>query len=211
MELDIDHQDSAINVYYQGASTALDERASYALLGQILRADFFNTLRTEQQMGYIASASSATMGRRPAVPGLSFTIQSPKASPLELERRIDAFVQDYSVKLREMDDTAFDEHKAALLKGLRRKDPSLRARSARYWGEIVSEVYSFDSNEQLAVAVENLSREDVSALYDRQVANADRRLVARSFGTDHRGEAFVLAQKDDSICRELPCISTEAF
>nr|WP_010132999.1 insulinase family protein [Microbulbifer agarilyticus] len=211
VELDIDHPDSAISIYYQGASAALEERASYALVAQVLRTSFFNALRTEQQMGYIAHASSATIGSRPAVPGLSFMIQSPKAGPLELERRIDNFLQNFSLQLQEMDDPTFEEHRAALLKILRRKDPSLLARSSRYWREILAESNSFDSREQLALVAEKLDREEVAALFKRQVLNADRRLIARSFGSDHRGEGFTLAQKDDSICRELPCIDTEIF
>ncbi|UTA48764.1 insulinase family protein [Simiduia sp. 21SJ11W-1] len=211
VELDVDHTDSAIGIYYQGVDASFAERARYLLLGQLLREAFYTELRTEQQMGYAVNASSAFFGGRPEVPGLVFMIQSPKAGPQELARRIDDFVQGYSATLRAMDDKAFDQYKTALLNGLRRNDTVLMQRANRYWNDMVSGIYTFDSREQLAANLEKLSREDIVALYEQQVVNADRRLVARSFGTDHRGDAYALSLKDDSICRELPCFTTQVF
>ena len=53
----LDHNDSVVSWYIQGGSRNYQDRALYALTAQAMKSGFFQQLRTEQQLGYIAVLS----------------------------------------------------------------------------------------------------------------------------------------------------------
>src|SRR5690606_30926925 len=85
-EVEVDHDDSAIVVYLQAPDDRLETRATVSLLGTLLRTPFYDSLRTESQLGYVVNAGSLSLLK---TSGLLFTVQSPGADPLLLESSID--------------------------------------------------------------------------------------------------------------------------
>ncbi|MGV3590130.1 MAG: insulinase family protein, partial [Gammaproteobacteria bacterium] len=85
-ELEIPHDDSAIVIYVQGEDDSLKTRATITLLATLLRTPFYDTLRTEQQLGYIVNAGTLPILK---TNGLVMYIESPNADPLRLEASID--------------------------------------------------------------------------------------------------------------------------
>ena len=183
-EIEVDHDDSAIVIYLQGPDDSLTTRATIALLGTILRTPFFDSLRTEQQLGYVVSAGTMPILK---TSGLTMTIESPGADPVLLETRINAFLRDYAPQLESMPDSMFDDIKAGLLNNLRQEPQSLRALSGRYWSDIMLEEYEQDSTLAMADAIEALDKAAIAQYYRRYVLPpGGGRLVARSFGNPHR-------------------------
>jgi secreted Zn-dependent insulinase-like peptidase len=84
-QLNIDHDDSAIAVYFQGADTSFASRAQFSLLAHIIASPFFQELRTERQLGYVVFSSKLSLLE---VPGIVFSVQSPTANPVSLEEHI---------------------------------------------------------------------------------------------------------------------------
>jgi len=188
MEDVIDHEDSAIVMYLQGPDDSLETRARIALLAAILRTPFFDSLRTEQQLGYVVSA-----GAMPILDtsGLRFTIESPVAGPVILEQRIVAFLKGFEADLAAMPNTMFESIRGGVLNSLRQSPQSLRTLSGRFWSDILVGEYDSDSTLAMAAAIESTSLADVQAYYrDYVLGEEARKLVARSAGRPHR-EAFL--------------------
>jgi secreted Zn-dependent insulinase-like peptidase len=182
-ELAIAHDDSAIIVYQQGVDNSLRSRALVNLLATLMEPSFFDTLRTQQQLGYVVSAGTLPILN---VNGLTFTIESPVADPLVLEQRINVFLASYGSVLAAMTDEQFNGIKSGLLNELTQLPTQMNDLSGRYWGDILLEETTIDSQLKMAGAVAQLSRQDAIDYYrDVVMAPGAARVVARSTGRNH--------------------------
>jgi secreted Zn-dependent insulinase-like peptidase len=179
--LPIDHPDAVLALYLQGTSRKLSDRARFYLAGQVLNAPFYQSLRTEQQMGYFVLCGAMDVMQ---FPGLVFVVQSPSQTPDDIEAAMNAFLQSYGPSLDAMTDTQFEQHRSSLVSDVMRQEEKLRDRSGRYWLEIDRKDYEFDSRERLAAAINEVSLDDFRKFFQTSVLDPVRpRLVVRSFGT----------------------------
>jgi secreted Zn-dependent insulinase-like peptidase len=179
-ELDIDHDDSAITVYFQGSDRSFETRARFALMSQVLSSPFYTQLRTERQLGYIVYASYESLLE---IPGISFVIQSPGTGPAELERQTLAFLSDYAQHLDSMDGDAFEAQKVGVVSTLLEEDKTLWERSSRYWYEIDRRQFSFDTTARLASAVEKIEKDDFRRFFTDTLLSDNRKTITvRSIG-----------------------------
>lgn len=179
-ELDIDHDDSAITVYFQGSDRSFETRARFALMSQVLSSPFYTQLRTERQLGYIVYASYESLLE---IPGISFVIQSPGTGPAELERQTLAFLNDYAQHLDSMDGDAFEAQKMGVVSTLLEEDKTLWERSSRYWYEIDRRQFSFDTTARLASAVEKIEKDDFRRFFTDTLLSDNRKTITvRSIG-----------------------------
>lgn len=193
LEHALEHEDSALVLYLQGQDDTLHTRALVQLLGTMLGTPFYDTLRTQQQLGYIVNA-----GALPILDtnGLVMYIESPSTDPLAIEAAIDAFLQDWDAQLAAMDAARFATIRNGLLTSLREPVQRLATLSNRYWGDIVSGRFEQDSTLQLADAIEAVTQQQVLDWYRRYVvAGEAARLVARSAGSGQRA-AFDSARSE---------------
>ena len=178
--LPIDHPDAVVALYLQGASRKLSDRARFYLAGQVLNAPFYQSLRTEQQMGYFVLCGAMDMMQ---LPGLVFVVQSPNQTPDVIEAAMNEFLQVYGSSLDTMTDTEFEQHRSSLVSDVMRQEEKLRDRSGRYWLEIDRKDYEFDSRERLAAAINEVSLADFRQFFQTSVLDPGHpRLVVRSFG-----------------------------
>ncbi|HWK52753.1 MAG TPA: insulinase family protein [Hyphomicrobiales bacterium] len=194
-EAAIAHEDSAIVIYLQGVDDSLRTRALVSLLASIVRTPFYDSLRTEQQLGYIVNAGSMPILN---VNGLVLYVESPSADPLQLEARIEDFLREYATTLQAMPQAQFEAIKAGVLTNLRQPPRRLEALSGRYWNDILLQHYATDSSLEMADAIEALTQGEVVDYYLAQVAQGGAgRLVARTAGTGMR-EGFLAARREGS-------------
>lgn len=192
-ELEIAHDDSAIVLYFQGEGDSLETRATINLLATILSGPFFETLRTEQQLGYIVNATTLPILK---TNGLVLYIESPVADPLLLEQRIDAFLADFGATLAAMPPAQFADFQNGLVTSLRQPPQRLSELTGRYWRDILIEEYAQDSTLQMADAIAALTQADVLGWYRTRLADPDAgRLVARSAGRPHRDD-YLMARRE---------------
>jgi insulysin len=182
-EMTIPHEDSAIVMYFQGDDTSMQTRAILNLLSAIIRTPFFESLRTQQQLGYVVNAGNLAVLK---VNGLTLTIESPVADPLVLETRITAFLQDFTNVLASMTPRQFTELKAGYVNELRQLPQRLDALTARYWGDILLDELSSDSAFMMADAIADLTQQQVVEYFRDNIATTtSTRVVARSPGRGH--------------------------
>jgi len=159
LELAVDHNDAAMVLYVQDPEANFESRARSALISQILSQQYFSKLRTEQQLGYIVTMTNRTLRDRGA---LVFIIQSPVASPADLEAATVAFMRAQLPLVAEMDPSAFEQFKTALAGRLTEQAKNLRERNARYLADLEAGVTTFDSQQQIAEVVRSLTLAEVT-------------------------------------------------
>lgn len=184
----VDHDDSALRVYYQGQQTDLDEQARYLLLSNLMETPFFSSLRTEQQLGYIVFAAYA---REDWLPGIQLGVQSSQADAQTLLARVDAFLVDFETLLDEMDAETFAASRDALVIILREAPDSLYDRTGDLGRDLSLGVTTFDRKEQIAQRIAGLTLDEVRAFYrERVLPEGTPRLVVRAIGHAHAGVSF---------------------
>lgn len=184
MELSIDHNDSMIVSYYQMEETDNRSRGQYALLSRLFASPFFNSLRTEQQLGYVVFAGPRPFERHP---GVMFVVQSPKLNAQGLEQRIATFLTEQQEALKTLTDTELDTYRQGLIGDLLRKDANLNERNNRFWTGIATGETDFNNREAIAAEIEKLTVADMQQALARLLENRGR-LTIRSFGEPHQSE-----------------------
>ncbi|MCH8499541.1 MAG: insulinase family protein [Marinobacter sp.] len=172
--LQVEHPDTGFVLYVQGANRSYQERAIYRLLSQIASSPFYESLRTQQQLGYVVYASPYEMLETPA---LGFTVQSPEATGEQIDEAVARFAEDYLQALKDLSDDALAREKRAVISRLMERERRLDQVSERYWREIDREAFGFDSREQLAAAVDKVSREQLVSTWREAVIARSRSLL----------------------------------
>jgi insulysin len=166
---EIDHEDAVLFWYMQAPDDGLESRAMSALSSQIVSADFFEELRTEQQLGYIVNATAWPILDVPAV---AFMVQSPTVGATQIQEAADAFLRQVATE-GAVTEEQFLRHRQALLQEITEPDKNLWEQSGYFWREISRSNLQFDSRERIAAAVNAITFKQWQAWY-RQVLIEDR-------------------------------------
>ncbi len=209
IQMEIDHTDSTSVLYYQADNERIETRATYALLGKLVGTDFFRELRTNQQLGYVVWAGPMRIKQRP---GFVFLIQSPKLGPDKLKDRMTAFIENQLTVIAEMPDEELEKYKAGLVQDLLKKDIGLSARTRKYSRAIDAQEFDFRETERFADAVNNLTREQLVALYRKATLEKDALSIeVKSYGNNHKDADFEEAEKNQTVCRNLSCFENRSI
>lgn len=174
--LDCAHDDAFFLAYYQRPQTSIREQARYELLASLLATPFFNSLRTEQQLGYTVFAYAYPIKKHP---GFIFSIQSPVADPQELQVRVNRFLKQQKEPLGQLTKQELKTHQQKLKSNLLRQDANPSERAGRFWHAINNQE-SFDHRYRLAQEIERLTVTDITQALTTLME--DKPLVVRSFG-----------------------------
>ena len=165
--------------YLQGEDRTLQSQARLAVLGQLIEAPFYSRLRTDEQLGYIVSASYSPMLD---APGLSMLVQSPSKDSKTLFSRMDAFMTEFDTRVQALDESALTSYRQAVIDSLTQKPRRLSELAARNWNELSFGWTGFDRRQQLVAAVKQVNPEDIRATWQR-LRNADSLELAFDPGT----------------------------
>ena len=146
----IDHDDKAALLYIQGRKDNLNERAHLALLGEMIKAPFYNQLRTEKQLGYVVGYTPFNMNR---VPGMALYVQSPVATPQQLQQEIEAFLQQFNGIVAEMNNEDLLRYQQSVLATIEEEPKNLHELSSRFLHSLDLGFRQFDLRKQMASAV----------------------------------------------------------
>ncbi len=165
-EMLLPHPDSAAVVYYQGRNKSIKERAVTQLLSTLIRPDYYQSLRTENQVGYLVQAFAFNLLE---VPAIAFSIQSNNHSVKDFVSLSDAFLNQYSHTLQQLPETEFKTAQAGLVSQLAQRDKTLDQVAGRYWSEIDRKAFNFDSVENMIEAVQLLTKAELIDFYQNQL------------------------------------------
>lgn len=164
------HDDAALLWYRQAADNDKATRAALGVSAQLLSADFYTKLRTEQQLGYVVMSTPYPLRD---VPGLVFLAQSPVAGPERLAQAYRTFLDDWAQRDPEQLRPLFEQHRAALAQRLGEAPKNLSEAGERLWQDATTGYLQFDSREQVLAAVRALTFEQWLGLFRRDVLAAD--------------------------------------
>jgi secreted Zn-dependent insulinase-like peptidase len=161
LPMEIEHDDSVVTWYMQASGISWKDRAMAALSAQIMKSEFFRELRTEQQLGYTASAF---VFEKFDVPGLVMLIQSPVANALEVSGAMDKFLDGVESYL---DEPTFKRHQKVLIGNVTEPDKNLWERAEYYWQSMANKRYEFDGREKMVDALKKISHEEWENYFNR--------------------------------------------
>ena len=165
LEVPIDHNDASFVLHIQDDDDSFRSRATSMLAGQMIQPEYFRQLRTEQQLGYVVTANAAAIADHG---GLTFIVQSPVASAQALTDITQTFIADFASK--DWDQAEFAQQKQGLLNRLTEKPKNLGEQTNRYWSDLTRDHLTFDSRDQIAAEVEQLTIDDMKR-YLRELQN----------------------------------------
>lgn len=137
------------------------QRARLLLMSQMLDEPCFNTLRTQEQLGYIVGSGMMVMN---TVQGFRILIQSEKSCDF-LEKRIDNFLINFEKELEEMSEGDFEKHKIGLINKRLEKLKNLSEESGRLWHHVASEAFDFDLVYRDVEHIEPLTKDDLQQFF----------------------------------------------
>ncbi|PCK03671.1 MAG: peptidase M16 [Alteromonadaceae bacterium] len=177
--------DNAVLVYIQGRNDTIAERAQMVLLKQMLSTPFYNSLRTEQQLGYIVFSTNFQMRKMPGVIAL---VQSPTYSSSEIYTRIDAFFGEQQSVVFEN----FERNKQAVISALEERPQNQSELAKKHWGAILQGDDQFDLEERMIAALKAVTKEQMTQMYEGLVMTGKNRLIL--VGSKQTDEAKVFGE-----------------
>lgn len=178
---------SVINVYYQVGQTEPRLRGALLIIGRKLQDAYYQSLRTQQQLGYIVWAG---MGQTRKTLNLTFLVQSGAYSADVLLERTEQFLPRFIAEFKAMPDAAFEGYRSAVIQAKLERDHNLSEAARRLFWVAFQNDGKWDYVSEDIRAVEALKRADVERILERVIAgDLRRRLVIRLTGKDHKAGA----------------------
>ncbi|KAJ2654796.1 metalloprotease [Coemansia sp. RSA 1200] len=155
-----------VSTIYCGMGSDQKESATLMVIRPILHNQFFEELRTKEQLGYAVGAGLVVSkaGRS----NFRFLVQG-EHNPVYAKLRIDNFIRSFRSKLEELNDSDIQEKINALAKSILEKQKSISEDAAEDWGHIEGGWYDFDSKHKLVEQLRLVTKEDILGAWDRSV------------------------------------------
>ncbi len=151
---------STVLMLHQGAFS-MEKRAAQEVLSNALKDDFFNTLRTKQQTGYIATSWDVEMERQLLQ---FFAVQSNSHQPAELLARFELFIEDFSRHInKKIPEERFETLKVSLIRELQMPPETLPGKASELYNLAYEYDADFDWIQKRIEAVKKLTYTDFIA------------------------------------------------
>ncbi|PFX29777.1 insulin-degrading enzyme-like [Stylophora pistillata] len=155
------HNNSSLEIYYQCDLQATKSNVLLELFCQVISEPCFNTLRTQEQLGYIVFSG---IRRCNGAQGLRVLIQSEK-EPSLLDSRVENFLQGIEEYIKTMSEEEYKNHIEALAVKRMDKPKKLSSECMKHWKEILSRQYNFDRDNIEVGFLMTVTKEDVLEFY----------------------------------------------
>lgn len=180
-QVEVDHSDTGYVYYLQGKDKSIKEQARFLLLNQILSTDFYGSIRTDKQLGYIVFSTSFELLE---VPAIAFIIQSPVASGEALYQENLSFLDEQLDAISELDNEELSRYKKAVISKLLKQDNTLYSRSNKYWQDIDRENFNFNTKELIASSIEKIETNDLIEILKQAVTNKGSGLLVYTYANE---------------------------
>lgn len=184
VQKDIDVADVALVDVHVHPEPSFNQLARATVLRSHFSNIAFDKLRTEEQLAYAVGGTSMQLED---YVGFAMYIQTPVKSVAEIQARFDSFKQQYAQELDKLSETEFAQLKASTLITLKEPAKNLREEVGPLINDWYREKFSFDSEQRLIDAVEQVKLADVKAFYRETMLNAN----AARISVQMRGTKFV--------------------
>ena len=180
LPFEVPHNDAATVLYMQAPEAGYAARAKMGISSQVLKPAYFNSLRTEQQFGYIVYANVSVMQR---LGGMVFIVQSPTKIPLEIEAATRIFFKQSLQVVQDMTLDQYSQHQQALIAALSQPPQNLAEEAGDYWYQLVHGYENFELDQKLIDAINALDLAQWQQFYQSYfIDGSERSLLLVSEG-----------------------------
>mmetsp|Transcript_13990 Transcript_13990/g.30283 ORF Transcript_13990/g.30283 Transcript_13990/m.30283 type:complete len:969 (+) Transcript_13990:1-2907(+) len=166
-----DTNHAVISAYQFGIPT-IQDRVHLVLLGMMVGPAVYDTLRTQQQLGYVVSGG--VVAHLPVVE-LRVVVQGAKAPPQEVQQRIETLLHGFTDKLETMSPAEFATWKSGMRSTLLRKDQNIGQEVGTMWSTIYTAGTCFDKKKkELAYLAQLNSTAPLVALWKKSITSEHR-------------------------------------
>ena len=182
---DLTSDNSAILSYFQLGHLDDRNKCLIYLIINIFSEDFFDELRTNQQLGYNVTLSSHLICQ---IESITFSVQSTEKSPEYILKKINEFIYDGIDVLVEMEDETFVEYKDSVINDLMQKDLIFYDEAYRNLNEIKKRTYVYNRREIKIKLLESITKEDVLEFYKENLIKNFKRFDIEILAEKHKDE-----------------------
>jgi len=176
-------ENSALVMELQIAQRTPRLRTALMVLSTALQPQFYNELRTQQQLGYIVNAGYTELEE---TLGLVFMVQSGRYDPNTLQQRMDTYFPKFLAELSKISEVELEKLKRSVLSGKLRRSASISEETSRLFGIIRNRDADFDYNSREIDALQRLTVVDLQDILRTHLAPERQRwLVLRMVGSIH--------------------------
>jgi len=176
-------ENTAVVTDVQVGQRSPELQAVLMVIDTLMQPQFYNDLRTSQQLGYIVNSGMTVMEK---TLGLIFIIQSGEYNAETLEQRMDAFLEKFNGYLKELPDTELNNIKKSVLNSKLQKTTSVTAEAGRLFTLAFEQNAEFDAKSKEIRALEELTREDILDVVNSYLLpSKQRKLILRMSGQNH--------------------------
>jgi insulysin len=176
-------ENSAVVTDVQIGQLSPELKAALMVIDTLMQPQFYNDLRTSQQLGYIVNSGMTVMEK---TLGLIFIIQSGEYNTETLEQRMDAFLEKFNDSLKELPNTELNNIKKSVLNSKLQKTTSFTAEAGRLFTLAFEKNAEFDANSKEIRAMGELTREDILDIVNSYLLpSKQRKLILRMSGLNH--------------------------
>lgn len=137
------------------------------LLERLLKAPFYNSIRTQQQLGYIVQSQSDRIGNLARV---LLIVQSSVRDPRGLQQAVEDFLVSFRAQIAPLTDGQLAPFKASLKEELLRPDQRLASETGRWFGEIAGFQYNWRRRQEEAALIDQISMKNLLQFFDERIA-----------------------------------------
>ena len=200
---DLPVDDLGMMLLYAAPDATVESEAAGRVLARHLRNRVFDTLRTEEQLGYAAGGIATTLQDHPVI---GFYIQTPVKGPVEMLARFEAFTEEYGETLEALSADQFANLKSGVLTALTEPPTNLADEAGPFISDWNRERYEFGSRQRMIAAVEAVTIDGVRAHYrDTVLGSKPSRILIQLRGERWSDSPFAM------IAGETVIDSIEAF
>jgi insulysin len=135
LEPNANDDNSAVTFFFQVPSRALNDTVLLEVLADAFEQGFYNTLRTQEQLGYIVYSGIRS---KEGVYSLSLTVQSNVLDGPGLTRRVESYLAEAVDQLTTLSSDEFESFKEGLRVRKLEPDQRLTSQAMRLWSEVVN-------------------------------------------------------------------------
>lgn len=168
-------KNSIIKNYYQIGKNSIESECLLELLVKIVREPLFNSLRTQQQLGYSVSCASKNDND---ILGFTITVESQEKrnSARHVDAKIENFLTDFlTTLLNDTSDSEFETMKRSIINQKRSNDIDLESEVVRNWHEIRDKKNQFERNEIEARQMELLNKNSLIIFFKEYLLPSSQR------------------------------------
>lgn len=166
------------------------------IIEHIFDEDFFDDLRTRQQLGYHVSFERHRIS---SLIGFVCFIQSSKYHPDLIVERINTFFSEFELNDPEnFTDEDFESYTSTVINNLKEKDLTLSEEFERNFAQVISRDYQFDFKEQMIKCIQTeINKKDVIDFFNNFIYKKMRRIDIKCIGINSKKE--IIKKENDKM------------